>query len=298
MSSFFTVRRRRIHFAEYGAPDGYPVLALHGTPGSHLKYKMAGASAANLGLRLICPDRWGYGQSDLPFRPTLMNFARDMHELVDALNLQSLAVLGISGGGPFAAATAVFLGSRIDRLALVSPVGQLDKIRLADMRLFHALCFRVLPAVPGATDAIFTLYRRMLVHAPRLAMLIASIGMVDVDRKLLRCPDIGGKLSETFRSGLALNAKGAVCDLSLFKRPWEFDPSHIQAPTRIWIGTHDRNVPQNAAHRLADAVPNAELVTMHKQGHYWIAWAYAEVLAWLAGSWTTDRRDCPGDYRT
>ena len=44
---------RRVGYRVYGAADGVPVLALHGTPGAHLKYAVAGEVAAQLGLRLI-----------------------------------------------------------------------------------------------------------------------------------------------------------------------------------------------------------------------------------------------------
>src|SRR5262245_5234094 len=60
-----------VTYREYGAPGGLPVLALHGTPGSRLKYAAADRDAARMGLRIISPDRWGYGRSDPHPQPKL-----------------------------------------------------------------------------------------------------------------------------------------------------------------------------------------------------------------------------------
>src|SRR5690554_337385 len=40
---------RRVSYAEYGDPEGYPVLALHGTPGSRFKFRPADGLAAERG---------------------------------------------------------------------------------------------------------------------------------------------------------------------------------------------------------------------------------------------------------
>ena len=54
---------RRLGWAEYGDPSGRPVLAFHGTPACRLLYAPADQPAASKGLRLVAPDRPGYGLS-------------------------------------------------------------------------------------------------------------------------------------------------------------------------------------------------------------------------------------------
>src|SRR4051794_21726491 len=114
---------RRLCFRDSGSDDLLPVIALHGTPGSRLKFVNAEAEAKSLGVRLITPDRWGYGRSDAPLRPALERYGADIEQLTSQLGIDTFAVLGLSGGGPYAAAVAATLGSRVRRLALVSPVG-------------------------------------------------------------------------------------------------------------------------------------------------------------------------------
>src|SRR5262245_31445533 len=76
---------RRLGFRIYGDPKGQPVLFLHGTPGSRLKFSIAHDSGRRLGLAIVAPDRWGYGLTEAPERPSLGIFAEDMTALMDHL---------------------------------------------------------------------------------------------------------------------------------------------------------------------------------------------------------------------
>ena len=69
---------RRLACAEYGDPDGLPVLALHGTPGSRLMFALADAAARSRGMRLIAPERPGYGLSDCRPSASLARAATDL----------------------------------------------------------------------------------------------------------------------------------------------------------------------------------------------------------------------------
>jgi pimeloyl-ACP methyl ester carboxylesterase len=271
---------RKLSYAEFGTPDGFPVIALHGTPGSRIKYAVAHEAAVRLGLRLISPDRWGYGRSDAPARPALADYARDVGALADALGLERFALLAISGGSPYAVATAAKLNGRVSSLALVSPMGPVTF--RTQMRLFHRFCFLLLPRVPGASVAVFRFYRRLLSVRPDVAIRVASVATIRVDKDLIRTPEISQALVETFRSGLAHGVAGPAIDLQMFSRPWGVALGDIKAPTRVWLGTVDRNVPQSAARQLAELIPAAQLTLLPAQGHLWISRNYGEVLEWVA----------------
>ena len=93
---------RRIGYAEFGDPHGATVLALHGTPGSRLMFALTDRAARARGLRIIAPERPGYGLSDFRRGTSLAQTADDMTAFADALGLDLLAIIGVSGGGPFA----------------------------------------------------------------------------------------------------------------------------------------------------------------------------------------------------
>ena len=55
---------RALGFRVWGDADGRPLLFLHGTPGSRLKFAIGHDAGRALGLAIVAPDRWGYGLSD------------------------------------------------------------------------------------------------------------------------------------------------------------------------------------------------------------------------------------------
>ncbi len=54
---------RTVGFAEYGDPNGFPVVFFHGTPGSRIGGRLAGGWAREAGCRLVALDRPGFGLS-------------------------------------------------------------------------------------------------------------------------------------------------------------------------------------------------------------------------------------------
>ena len=69
---------RAIGVATFGAPDGRPVVALHGMPGSRLMFAAVDAAAARQGVRIIALDRPGYGVADPHPGGTLLGYASDV----------------------------------------------------------------------------------------------------------------------------------------------------------------------------------------------------------------------------
>jgi pimeloyl-ACP methyl ester carboxylesterase len=273
---------QQLAYCAFGPVSGYPVIALHGTPGSRLKYELAAGEADRLGLRLISPDRWGYGDSTLHPAPSLTAFAADMAAMADRLGIGRFAVGGLSGGGPYAAATAAVLGGRVSALALISPVGPVAMTGAADdLDAVDRLSFRVLPRIPGALPLAFGVLRGMLAVSPGAGVRLAVARAGLADRRMVCAPAIRESLARTFATGLAPGVGGAVLDMRLFSKPWDFDPGRIRARARIWIGTDDRNVPVRSARRLAGLIPNCELTVLEGQGHFWASRNIGEVLGWL-----------------
>ena len=101
---------RRVAWAEWGSPDGQPVLLLHRNPGSRLLDPDVG-STARAGARLITIDRPGYGRTDPVADPTRSAVASDLAAVVGDIPIDQVALIGWSGGGMFALEAAAKLGS-------------------------------------------------------------------------------------------------------------------------------------------------------------------------------------------
>ena len=274
---------RRISWREYGDPGGLPVLALHGTPGSRLKYRVAHNKALQHGLRLITPDRWGYGLTDRHKSPSLSAFADDALALMAHCHAYRFSIVGVSGGGPFAAALAARYPSNVARLALVAPVAELaDPQMTGKIGLFHRLCFRGMPRIPGAVRATFTCLRVIAMMSPPLAATLAILRAGPSDKKVMRPRSMRRLLGLTFAEGLRFGSDGPVIDMNLFARKWEFDPKAISSEVQVWLGNEDRNVPVPAAVALGNSIPNSRVTLTNGQGHFWISKDLNVVLKWLA----------------
>jgi pimeloyl-ACP methyl ester carboxylesterase len=273
---------RALGFKVYGDPAGAPLLFLHGTPGSRLKFAIGHDAGKELGLAIVAPDRWGYGLSDAPGAPTLPAFAADMAALMDHLGHSQFAVGGISGGGPYAASVAAGLPSRVTALALASPMGPIAGRR--SLARFHRFAFTVLPGSPLAIAAVFALFRASLQCSPRLAAQLATLRAGAGDKALLARPDIAHWLLGSFREGLRRSVAGPVYDLQLFSRGWGVDLGAIRASARLWIGTADTAVPLSAARLLARSIPGCAVTELPAEGHFWVAANYRDVLDWVAAT--------------
>ncbi|WP_431935967.1 alpha/beta fold hydrolase [Micromonospora sp. RP3T] len=113
---------RRLSYEVFGAPDGYPVFLLHGTPGSRIGPRPRGSVLSRLGVRLISYDRPGYGRSDRSIGRSVADAAADVEGIANLLWLDTFAVVGRSGGGPHALACAALLSSRVTRAAVLNPM--------------------------------------------------------------------------------------------------------------------------------------------------------------------------------
>jgi pimeloyl-ACP methyl ester carboxylesterase len=91
---------RTLAWITYGDPDGTPVLATHGSPDSATVWRLADTAARTTGVRLIAPDRPGFGASTPRPGRSILDWVDDLDALTDHLDLSSYRVLAISGGSP------------------------------------------------------------------------------------------------------------------------------------------------------------------------------------------------------
>ena len=121
---------RRLGFAEFGAPQGRPMFWLHGTPGARRQIPAeARLFAEQNDIRLVGVDRPGIGSSTPHQYDTVSDFAHDLRVIADTLGIGRFAVVGLSGGGPYALACAAAMLERVvtavQELRQLSPLYEL-----------------------------------------------------------------------------------------------------------------------------------------------------------------------------
>src|SRR5271166_5013261 len=74
---------RKLSYGEFGAPRGIPVFGFHGTPGSRFMFRLVHEPAKRLGIRVIAPERPGFGLSTYQHNRTLADGAADIAVLAN-----------------------------------------------------------------------------------------------------------------------------------------------------------------------------------------------------------------------
>src|SRR3954451_15717160 len=101
---------RTLAYAEWGDPQGRPIISCHGTPGCRLNRHPNQDLVRSTGARVVAFDRPGYGQSSRLRGRRVVYVVDDVARLADHLGVGEFAVVGGSGGGPDSLAVAGLLG--------------------------------------------------------------------------------------------------------------------------------------------------------------------------------------------
>lgn len=260
---------RWLGFAEYGDPQGIPLFAFHGTPGSRLMVQAAHLPARESGVRLIAPDRPGFGLSSRCPGRRIGDWPDDVAELADALGIGRFGVVGVSGGGPYALACAWRLPGRLSVVGSVSGVaplggaGRLPRLQRQDHAALELI--RFVPWLGGSLMALGgCAWRRCpeLMYRRLLALCTAA------DRAVLARPAVRRSLTTGLQEAFRAGRQGAGDELRLFIRPWGFALQEIAVPVHLWHGARDLLVPCAAAERLAAAIPDCRVEIIPDGGHY------------------------------
>jgi pimeloyl-ACP methyl ester carboxylesterase len=254
---------RRLAYEEYGRADGRPVLCCHGIPGSRLLWSLFDETAQHHDARLIAPDRPGFGQSEFQPGRDLLDWAADVRALAKMLDLDTLSVVGFSGGGPHAAACAHEL-DRVERAVLVSSSGppETQEYATASNRRLTAAT----QSVPGLSRGIFGLTGWLARNwLGRFRETIES-GASEPDRELFDSPDgtvVVADAAEAFAQG----GRGPAHEFPMLGEPWGFDPADCAETLSLWHGRRDEQVPLRVAQAFASRLPGTD-VTVVDGGHY------------------------------
>jgi pimeloyl-ACP methyl ester carboxylesterase len=257
---------RRISWAQYGRPDGAPLVILHGTPGSRLQFRWMHGPATGAGIRVVAPERPGYGASDgVPAGIAYPAYADDLRQLLDHLELPTVTLCGVSGGGGFALAAAITHPERFDRLILLSAGVPVPRAARRGQALPVRLLLSLARYAPGVTGKLLA---AQLSADPDSAMSRAGTRFMPTsDRRIFGAPEWRRRFDDDFREALRQGPGAAVHDLALGTRPLGMDLADLTVETVLLHGTEDVNVPVSIARWLAAHLPSARLIEQPGAGH-------------------------------
>jgi pimeloyl-ACP methyl ester carboxylesterase len=259
---------RGLGWLELGPPDGEPVFAFHGTPGSRWHFTVDDGPVATAGVRLIVPDRPGYGLSTFQRGRRLRDWVNDVIGLADHLGLAHFSVMGVSGGGPHAAVCARFLPTRVQVAAIVSGVAPLadpgsEEGMMTTNQRITALARRAPLALWPVFGGMTALGRRW----PERALQVFTKQLPPPDAAVLARPSVRDAFLRDLRHASSTTGQAAAQDFRLFAMDWGFSLQDVTVPVHIWQGDVDHNVPLAHGQLQADRIPGAVLHECAGEGH-------------------------------
>jgi pimeloyl-ACP methyl ester carboxylesterase len=258
---------RKLGLAEYGDPRGAPIVYCHGFPASRLEAAFAHDAARKLGVRLIALDRPGYGLSDFQPGRRIADWPRDVVEATKALGVARFAVLGISGGAPYALACGAQLADRVNAVGVVCGLGPTCAEDLAFFTPFARLMFGLARRAPPISRALVAVIGNVLARRPEWVFSVLAANLPPCDREVINDGSVRGSLLASVREAFRQGTHGVACDLALYAAHCEPAFAPIAAPTHVWHGQCDTTVPAAMGRRLAAAL-NASAVFSPQHGHY------------------------------
>jgi len=255
---------RKLGYAEYGNPKGKPLIYLHGWPSSRLRSGINDKQAKEVSVRIISPDRPGYGLSDYKENRTLLGYTDDIVELANKLKIKKFAIVGVSGGGPYAATLAYKIPNRITKMGIVVGLGPTYISHILDgtpwIYKISWLNYSKFPLI-AKLGSIY----RMIVDKYSFGILSQFDMRGGDDSKLLKeLKDEWKVLSqETWRKGY----KGAEKDLLLYTSDWGFKVKDIKSKVYLWYGEKDLNINLGTAKYYHSQIKGSKLTIYPSEGH-------------------------------
>ena len=260
---------RQLSWLELGAPDGVPVIYSHGNPGSRAELCFFHHQARRAGVRLLCVERPGFGDSAFDEHASLKSVAEDMAAVADLHSIDQAHTLGWSSGGPPALAMAYYFPQRVKSAMVLSSYTNFGEMENA--RALMEQDDLVAPKLAEKTPHIFHGLVRAIGwtsrHLPSFYLGVAEAEVSESDQQVLQDKSRESLFIESQELCFKQGADGAIRDLEVQWDAWPFSLTDIEKPVSIYQGKKDVFVPWQFAEHLHDSIPGSKLRMMPNEGH-------------------------------
>jgi pimeloyl-ACP methyl ester carboxylesterase len=266
--------RRQLAYTDLGDPDGACAFFFHGAPMSRLHLVGLDDAFAARGIRVVAPDRPGYGRSSPQRGRALADWPADVAALADALGIERFLVAGHSSGGPYAVACAAELRERVVAGVVLAGVTDMGWPGAWEGYLEEEARLMRLPDEDAAVAACAERF-----GADGSGFFEQPFEFPEPDLALLADPGLQEALAEALRQGVA----GYAQDVFVQGRPWTFEPQRVSAPIEVVHGELDRVVPLAHSRHTEQVVPTATLRMLPGHGHLTVVAELPALVSALAG---------------
>jgi len=263
---------RKLGFSVFGDKKGIPLFLFHGTPGSRIWFLEDDNIAQRLGIYLIATDRPGYGLSDKKGNRKILEYSSDIEELAYYLQLDNFSVLGVSGGGAYAAAVSHCLPNKVKLCILVSTATPfLDGKPSKAMSKENRLAFFLTNYFSWLLKLVNKSQKKIIDNNPEKYKKTLKKGgshLSEWDNKILLVEEVleNGIIhsKEAYRQGV----NEVIYESKLLTRDWGFKIEEIKTPIKIWHGEDDTLSPVSEVKAMEKRLLDVESHFIKNGGHF------------------------------
>jgi pimeloyl-ACP methyl ester carboxylesterase len=249
--AFIQLSQGWTHYEWAEAASGPTVVLIHGFSVPYFIWDPTFDALAGARFRPLRYDLYGRGFSDRPrIQYDLDTFVQQLDDLLEALSIEPAAVIGLSMGGPIAAAYASKFAARVLKVVLVDPVGTRP---IPTSALFR------LAALPAVGEMLFGL----LATEP----LVRAVASDFFDRRYVQQFQARYRVQMQFR-GFRSSLLSSIRSGMLAGFPEVYATlGRTKLPVLLFWGENDRTVPFAHSRDIVEAVPRAQLVAVAGCSH-------------------------------
>lgn len=239
----------RLRYVDQGPPSGPVVVMLHGYTDTWFSFSRVLPLMPST-LRIIVPDQRGHGASDRPEAGYSMpEFASDVVQLLEALQIQRATVVGHSMGSFVARQVALAAPDRVERLVLIGAGATARNDAVGELR----------KSVDALTDPVDVAFAREF----QASMVQRPVPPEFLDRVVADTARVPARVWKSVLAGILEHT---------------IDHSAIRQPTLVIGGDRDTVFTQSDQEHLARLIPNATVRIVAGIGHS-LQWEQPDLFA-------------------
>ncbi len=249
--SFARLPLGQTHYELSGPEKDRTAVLIHGFSAGFFVWDPTYTALIGEQVRTLRYDLYGRGYSDRPRRPNNLSlFVDQLRDLLRHLAIEQVDLVGLSMGGPIAAAYAVEFTDKVRRLVLIDPVSA-DPVPLRAW--YRALLLPGIGEVVGGLAGSGGLLRGVA------SDIFGPVPGGDFEKRYLQQMRFKG-----FKRSLLSSARNGMLDG--FRELYEHLGGQSKPVLLIW-GRDDRAVPVEQSRPLLELLPGAVLRVIEGCGH-------------------------------
>lgn len=263
---------RRMDYLVQGDPGGKPVLLLHNMPYGAVLPAAAVQLARKRGLKIIAPFRPGHRDSDplaiADREEYLDQVVRDMNELMVALSISKVKLLGNGGGSTYAIRFASTFPEKVSEILMITRAPVWKGEWLQEMPPRQKLVSMLLKFAPKMARLFVWAILSYINKQKLYDYARTSVGESPADLKAIENPEFMQLFSSGITAGLKQGGEAYCRDWELMEIDMTEEARKLPHKMHILHGADDRIVKPEFSRQFAKEVPGTTLEIVEGAGNF------------------------------